>query len=106
VDDFKETASIAGWWFWTGWCVLSFFLLFFKRYLKRSWQIGLFVHCVIGLFITGITIFFSVKALNHISWKIPKVRLHTVDGLIVFAIILPLGGLGVVYLLTTWLKND
>ena len=97
---------IAGWWFWAGWCVLSFLLLFFKRYLTPCWQIGLVLHCVLGLVITGITIFYSVKALNHISWKIISVKLHTIDGLLVFAVILPLGGLGVAYLLSTWLKSD
>lgn len=37
VDDFEDTAVVDGWWFWAGWCVLSFLLLFFKRYLKQYW---------------------------------------------------------------------
>jgi drug/metabolite transporter (DMT)-like permease len=106
VDDFKSTSAFNGWWFWAGWCVLSLLLLIFKRYLKPFWLIGIVLHCLIGLIITGITIYFSLKALQHISWKIISVKLHTIDGLLVFAIIVPLGGLGVAYLLVTWLKRD
>ena len=76
-----------GWWMWIAWGLLSYAMLFTKRYMKFYRTVGTILHYIIGYFITIVTIVWSFKALAYAKWDASKPNAHIVLGLAVFALV-------------------
>lgn len=54
-----------GWWLWVAWGILSYAMLFTKRYMRSNWFAGQTLHSLVGYFITAVTIVWAFKALSY-----------------------------------------
>lgn len=73
VNDPKFEIRNDGWWLWIAWCLLSVIMVTTRRYMSFAWLTGTLIHSMIGLLITGITLFFSLVGMQHLEWRIDKI---------------------------------
>lgn len=85
VDDPKFEIRNDGWWLWIAWCLLSVIMVTTRRYMSFAWLTGTVIHSIIGLLITGITLFFSFVGMQHLEWRIDKITQHTFIAIAAFA---------------------
>jgi len=65
-----------GWWMWGAWFIAGLLLLITKRYVKKHWIAFHYIHALLGYFVLGVSIAFSLKITN---WE-PVAEVHNAFG--------------------------